>query len=254
MKNTIFSLLVLFIFAGCAVNEQPKNCYDRQKLELRQLQELKEVEASLNSYKSEYQEVAAYVNFMNQYVADYSKYISVAANASGFIKLMPIPYAGQISSATGFGAKMTLLVGNASKSVANLNNSIKTFETKLIAAQESRDSQKLQEAQRFADVTLIADINAAEQSLVKLKEGSASMLAASSMIREYYDSVGDALSKATTIFAKKEEAPKNAPSDKTLKTKNENFEQKAVKIFVSFTEAKSHIKNGSVIGELSKGL
>lgn len=255
MKTKLLSMITAgILLGGCAATEPAnvQNCFDKPKLEQRELKELKEAKASLDAFKSEYQDIAAYVNFLNQYVSDYSKYIGAAASASGFIKLMPIPYAGQISSATGFGAKMTVLASNASKSICNLNNSIKTFEAKLALAES--DPAKLQDAQKYADTVLSADITAAELSLIKLKDGTASMMAVTAMMKGYYDSTGDALSKAVNMFGKKEEAPKNAPNEKALKAKNDSFEQKSTKIFSSFTETKTHLKNASVIGELSKEL
>jgi hypothetical protein len=252
-KVLISTATAIILLSGCADTQpQMQNCFDKPRLEQRELKELKEAKNSLATFKGEYQDIASYVNFLNQYVSDYSKYIGAAASASSFIKLMPIPYAGQISSAAGFGAKMTFLVSNTSKAMGNLNNSIKIFETKLAEYEASNDPAKLQDAQRFADTVLVADISAAEQSLIKLKDGTASMLAVSAAMKDYYDSTGDTLSKATAIFGKKDEAPKNAPNDKVLKAKNDGFDQKSAKIFASFANTKNHVKSASVVGELSR--
>ncbi|MDD3467007.1 MAG: hypothetical protein PHE67_07645 [Campylobacterales bacterium] len=255
MKRKILGVVTAgFLLAGCAATQPTtaQNCFDKPRLEQRELKELKDAKASLDAFKAEYQDISAYVNFLNQYVSDYSKYIGAAASASTFIKFMPIPYAGQISSATNFGSKMTVLISNTSKSMGNLNNSIKTFEAKLALAES--DPSKLQDAQNFADTTLSADITAAELSLIKLKDGTASMMAVSAMMKGYYDQTGDALSKAVNMFGKKEEAPKNAPNEAALKAKSDSFEHKTAKIFASFANTKNRIKNASVAGELAKEL
>ncbi len=253
-KIALSTLTAALLFTGCATTsiEAPmpqKNCFDKERLEARELRELQSAKNSLTAFKNEYQEMSSYITFLNEYVADYSKYINAASQASSFIKLMPIPYAGQISSATGFGARMTTLAANASKSMVTLSGSIKTFEAKLAAYEADKNQASLEEVQKFANSTLSADIAAAEQSLTKLKEGAGSMLAVSGAMKEYYESAGDAISKATSMFSKKEEQ-KKTPDDKALKTKNDRFDQRLAKILMGFDAAKSHIKNGSLIKDL----
>jgi hypothetical protein len=253
-KIALSTLAAALLFTGCATTttQAPiaqKNCFDKERLEARELRELQNAKNSLLAFKNEYQEMSSYITFLNEYVADYSKYINAASQASFFIKLMPIPYAGQISSAAGFGAKMTTLAANASKSMVTLSGSIKTFEAKLAAYEADKNPASLEDAQKFANSTLNADIAAAEQNLTKLKEGTASMLAVSAAIKEYYESTGDAISKAASMFAKKDEQ-KKTPNDKALKAKNDGFDQRLVRIFAGFDTAKNHIKNGSLIRDL----
>jgi hypothetical protein len=252
VKNAIISITtVALLLGGCATTQTtPKNCFDKERLEAREAKELYDAKNSLHAFKAEYQEMSSYINFLNDYIADYSKYIGAASQASSVIKLMPIPYAGQISSAAGFGAKLTVLASNASKSMVTLNNSIKTFESKLAAYEADKEPSKLESAQKFADETLFADITAAQQSLMKLKEGTASMLAISAATSQYYDSTSEAISKAASMFSKKEDAPKKAPDGKALKSKNDGFEQRSIRIFTAFDAAKVRIKNGSLVGGL----
>jgi len=261
VKNAIISITTAaLLLSGCATTQTQnmpyveKKCFDKERLESREAKELHDAKSSLFAFKNEYQEMSSYINFLNEYVADYSKYINAASQASSFIKLMPIPYAGQISSAAGFGTKLAVLAGNASRSMATLNNSIKTFESKLAAYEADKDPAKLENAQKFADDTLFTDITAAHQSLTKLKEGTASMLAISAATSQYYDSTGDALSKATSMFSKKEDTQKKAPDGKALKSKNDSFEQRSIRIFTAFDAAKARIKNGALIHGLRSEL
>jgi cell fate (sporulation/competence/biofilm development) regulator YlbF (YheA/YmcA/DUF963 family) len=253
IKKVISATALVFVFAGCAPTQPTlsQNCFDKQRLEQREAKELREAKNSLSSFKAEYQDMSSHISFLNEYIADYSKYIGAASSASSVIKLMPIPYAGQISSAANFGGKMTVLVSNASRSMSILNTSIKTYEAKLALYEATPDSAKLIDAQKFANDTLLSDIKAAEQNLIKLRDGTASMLALSSAISQYYASTGEVLSQAASIFSKKEDAPKKALNDKALKAKNDGFEQKSQKIFNSFNEAREHIQSAAVIKELS---
>lgn len=253
IKIVASAIAALFIFAGCATNQPTiaQNCYDKPKLEQREAKELREAKNALNAFKNEYQGMSAYIAFLNEYIADYSKYIGAVSSASSVIKLMPIPYAGQISSAANFGGKLTVLVSNASKSTGVLNNSIAAFEAKLAAYEASQDVAKLNDAQKFANETLLSDMRVAQQNLIKLKDGTASMLALSNALTQYYSSTGDALSQAASIFTKKDDAPKKAPNDKALKSKNDGFDVKLSKIFASFDEAEGHIKASAVIKTLA---
>ncbi len=254
MKNIIFSLLALFIFGGCAVSEQPKNCFDKTRLEQREYDALKNARASLATFKTEYGEMSSYINFLNAYTAEYSKYISAASTASLVIKYMPIPYAGQISSSAAFGTKMTALASNASKSVLKLNTSAAEFDSKLAAYETTKNSQKLQEARKYASTVLQNDLEEAKLSLIRLKDGAAGLIAVSMAISQYYSSGDQLLSKATSMFSDKSENDKRAQSDNALKAKTEGFDKRLTKVTASFEGIKGHIKSADTYGALSDEL
>lgn len=254
MRNVIFSVLALFLFAGCAVSEQPKNCFDKAKLEQREYDALKNARSSLSTFKTEYSEMASYINFLNAYTAEYSKYISAASTASLVIKYMPIPYAGQISSSAAFGTKMTALASNASKSVGKLSVSAAEFDAKLTAYETTKSSQKLQEARKYASAVLQNDLEEAKLSLVRLKDGAAGLIAVSMAISQYYSSGDQLLSKATSIFSDKSESDKRAQNDNALKVKTEGFDKRLTKVTASFEGIKGHIKSAETYGALSDEL
>ncbi len=254
MKNIVFLLLALFIFAGCAVNEPPKNCFDKTRLEQKEYNALKNIQASLASFKTEYNEMSSYINFLNAYTAEYSKYISAASTASQVIKYMPIPYAGQISSSASFGAKITALASSASKSAMRLNTSIAEFDSKISAYEMTKNHQKLQEARKYASTTLQNDLEEAKLNLLKLKDGAAGLIAVSSAISQYYSSGDQLLSKATSIFSDKSENDKRAQSDNALKVKTEGFDKRLTKVIASFEGVKGYIKSADTYGALSDEL
>ncbi len=254
MKSIIFSILAIFLFAGCAVNEQPKNCFDKSRLEQKEYDSLKNANASLATFKTEYAEMSSYINFLNSYTAEYSKYISAASTASIVIKYMPIPYAGQISSSAAFGAKMTALASAASKSVSKLNTSSIEFDMRLTAYEVSKNPQKLQEARKYASTVLQNDLEEAKQSLIRLKDGAAGLMAVSMAISQYCNSGDQLLSKATSLFSSKSDTDKRAQIDNTMKSKTESFDKRMTKVTTSFESTKGYIKNADTYGALSDEL
>lgn len=251
IKNLLLSLSVLLFFFGCTTAQQPKNCFDKNRLEQREFTSLQNAKTSLAHFKSEYAEMSAYIDFLNGFVADYTKYISAASGASAAIGYMPIPYAGQISSAANFGAKITTLAANASKSVATLNASVKEFEEKLAAYEKDGDPKKLTIAHKYAKETLKADIDGAKESLLKLQDGASSLLAVSSAISDYYTSTEKLLNKASNIFSKNEKKPANKEA---LKARNSSFAKRLTKTIADFESSKGYIREADTINSLVKEL
>ncbi len=250
MKKVVVYIVMAFVFAGCATQEPPRNCYDKGRLEQKEFVALKNTKAALAIFRSEYTEMSAYIGFLNAFVADYTKYISAASSASAVINYMPIPYAGQISSAANFGAKMTALAGSASRSAATLNASIKEFESRLAQYESSGDSQKLASAHTYASGVLQNDIHKASEDLSKLKEGASVLLSVS----KYYSEAGETFSKATSMFKNGDAADKRAQNDKALKTKNDSFDRRLVRTLNSFESVKDGVRHADAIEKLKKEL
>ena len=82
MKKVVVYIVMAFIFAGCATQEPPRNCYDKARLEQKEFMALKNTKAALAIFRSDYAEMSAYIGFLNAFVADYTKYISAASSAS----------------------------------------------------------------------------------------------------------------------------------------------------------------------------
>ena len=242
------------LFCGCAGTDiqnnitTQKKCLDRTALEQKEYEELLRLKTALTPFKTGYNDTIAYINFLNVYVADYAKYIQTASVASSAIAIMPIPYAGQISSAANFASKITTLAANASRANTNLYNSLIAFETKLAAYEKSKDPAKLQEAGKFANEYILPESIAAENSTIKLKEGANSLLAAVSMASAYTGAIGDAAAKVGSLWGKEKEAKKM--DDKALKSKNEGIDKKLEAIIASMGEAKNLVRTSNKIMEL----
>lgn len=250
MRFLIAALFALIFFGGCAAtNYAPISCIDKTRLEQREIAAIKSAVSSLEAFKGEYGQTSAYIGFLNGYAADYSKYISAAGSASAVLNYMPIPYAGQISSAANFGAKITALSAKASKSSSTLFASIKELETRVAAYERDKDPAKLSFAYEFAVGALQKDINEAKEDMVKLKEGAAALLAVS----KYYKEASDTLSKVALTFSKNE-TDKRAQNEKTLASKNESFDKRADKVLNGFEEAKDSLRYATAIEKLKREL
>ena len=242
------------LFCGCAATDvqngitTQKKCLDRTALEQKEYEELLRLKSTLFPFKTGYNDTIAYINFLNVYVADYGKYIQTASYASSAIAVMPIPYAGQISSAANFASKITTLAANASRANTNLYNSLIAFEAKLSAYEKSKDPAKLHEAGKFANEYILPESIAAENSTIKLKEGANSLLAAVSMATTYTGAISDAAAKVGSLWNNEKEPKKM--DDKALKTKNEGIDKKLETIIASMNEAQNLVKTSNKIMEL----
>ena len=97
-------------FGGCT--QQPTSCISKQELVSKSYNELSLVAKSIKEQEKAMDDFAPFISIMKNYISDYSKTIEASIYLSNALRVLPIPYAGEISSATKL----------VSSSLVNLNN------------------------------------------------------------------------------------------------------------------------------------
>ena len=107
----LFLVLVVFFSQGC-VQQPTTPCISKQELVSKSHNEITIIAKSIQEQEKAMEDFATFIGIMKSYISDYSKTIEASAYLSNVLRVLPIPYAGEVSNATKL----------VSSSLVNLNN------------------------------------------------------------------------------------------------------------------------------------
>jgi len=90
-------------------------CIPTEQLHRKKVQRLREIAADVKTQRQTTSDFQGFVMWMSSNLAGYNRYISAGSYAATIGRMLPIPYAGQVSIFTKFIAQFTLAL-NASSS------------------------------------------------------------------------------------------------------------------------------------------
>jgi hypothetical protein len=136
-------------------------------LRQKKLQKLKETADAVKAQRQATQDFEGFFKWMSANLAGYNRYIQAGSYVAATAKMLPIPYAGQVSNFTKFAGQFTMALNNTSLSTAQYLNSSQRFISMVEAINPAMplSDKVLAEAHLFADQTLLRDMNDARKNL-----------------------------------------------------------------------------------------
>jgi hypothetical protein len=197
-------------------------------LRQKKYQKLKETATAVNSQRQTTQDFESFFRWMSANLAGYNRYIQAGSYLANTAKMLPIPYAGQVSIFTKFAGQFTVTLNNTSRSTTRYLNSSQKFIAMVDAVNPAAplSDKVLAEAHLYADQTLLRDMNEARENLSAISELSYGALSFLTGLSQFASETNGYWNKVKEMV-KKDVAPQEkgylSESVLTLKSRAEQF-------------------------------
>jgi hypothetical protein len=250
-KQIAFAPLLAFVLTGCTPSEQPSpnSCVQKSLLNENALVNLRQIRQDTAELKSISADEAEYARWLSTYLASYSKYLEQAGMYAPFIKVIPLPYAGQAGDFVKFGSKMTLHITQTATAIDNANKSIVKYEELL---KDANTPEKIGSTARFAEERLLPDLKEADTKSSGLKDMSAGLMGFGESVENIVKNGTDTLAKAKALFGKEDSEKDKTAKTAQFKQKLEAFKQKTSKIEELIKKDSELAKRAMIYSELAK--
>ena len=230
-----------------------------EQLHRKKIQRLKEIAADVRTQRQSTKDFEGFVTWMSTNLAGYNRYIKAGSYAAVVARMLPIPYAGQASIFTKFIAQFTVALNNASVSVTSYLNSSQRFIAMVDAIDPAKplDEKSITEASRYADQSLLKDMNDAQAKLTMVADLSSGALSFLESVNNYASGTDEYWNKVKGLV-KKDIDPKEksflSESACNLKSQADRFNGK-LKSFEEITKKEAaNVKSLALFDELSAEL
>jgi len=153
----------------------------------KKLQRLKETALEVAKQRDTTKDFEGFFKWMSSNLAGYNRYIHAGSYVAVIGKMLPIPYAGQVSIFTKFVAQFTASLNSASMAINTYHLSSQKFINMVNAIDPTKpaDEKTVNDAAHFADTTLLKDMNDAETKLTTVSDLSAGALSFLETLNHY---------------------------------------------------------------------
>ncbi|MDD2698231.1 MAG: hypothetical protein PHF17_05440 [Arcobacteraceae bacterium] len=200
----IFLVLLVLIFQGCG-EQQPKLCISQQELVSKSYSELSVVAKSIKEQESAMSDFAKFIDIMKSYVSDYSNTIQASAYFSNALRVLPIPYAGEVSNATKLVSNSLVTLNNTASALHKYRESSAIFIKEYNQLGENPTPSALAELSKYADNTLIIDALALQGEMEQISKTTEGLLTATQIISTTSTTALNYLGKAKSLLGGTEE-------------------------------------------------
>jgi hypothetical protein len=232
-------------------------CIPTEQLHRKKVQRLREIAADVKTQRQTTSDFQGFVMWMSSNLAGYNRYISAGSYAATIGRMLPIPYAGQVSIFTKFIAQFTLALNASSVSITNYLNSSRTFiaMTDQIEAGKATDGSAVMEAARFADQRLLKDMGDAQTKLATVSDLSSGALSFLGSLNHYLSGADEYWNKTKGFFKKDVDVKEKSfisESTSSLKSQADSFNNK-LKLFDELGKKETaSVKSLAVYDELER--
>ncbi len=203
----LFLILIVFIFGGC-VQQQPAPCISQKELVSKSYRELSLVAKSIKEQEKAMGEFATFIGIMKSYVSDYSKTIEASAYLSNVLRVLPIPYAGEVSNATKLVSTSLVTLNNTASALHTYRESSATFLYRYNQLGENPTPKSLAELSFYADNTLIVDALSLQGNMEQISKTTEGLVMATQIITTTSTTAFNYLNKAKSLLGSEEEVSK----------------------------------------------
>jgi hypothetical protein len=200
----IFLVLLVLIFQGCG-EQQPKLCISQQELVSKSYSELSVVAKSIKEQESAMSDFAKFIDIMKSYVSDYSNTIQASAYFSNALRVLPIPYAGEVSNATKLVSNSLVTLNNTASALHKYRESSAIFIKEYNQLGENPTPSALAELSKYADNTLIIDALTLQGEMEQISKTTEGLLTATQIISTTSTTALNYLGKAKSLLGGIEE-------------------------------------------------
>jgi hypothetical protein len=175
-----------------------------ERLGQKKIECLREIAADAKLQRETTSDFKWFVTWMSTNLASYNKYIQAGSYAAGVARVLPIPYAGQVSVFTKFVAQFTIALNYSSLAINAYLISSQKFITIVDGIDPAKvtDLTTIRELSSFADQNLLKEMNDAQLMLADVADLSSGALAFLEMLNHYLSGTDEYWNKARGIFKK----------------------------------------------------
>jgi hypothetical protein len=199
----IFLILVVFFFGGCT--GQPSPSISKQELTSKSYDELGLVAKSIQNQERAMGDFATFIGIMKSYVSDYSNTIETSAYFSNALRVLPIPYAGEISNATKLISSSLVNLNNTATALHKYRESSAIFQSSYNQLGDNPTPTALANLAKYADDTLIIDALNLEGNMVQISKTTEGLVTATQIITTTSSTALNYLGKAKSFLGNDEE-------------------------------------------------
>ena len=204
MVHSLFLVFILLFLGGCT-NQQPTLCISQEALLSKSHTELSLVAQSIKEQEKAMEDFATFIEIMKEYVSDYSKTIETSAYLSNLLRVLPIPYAGEVSNATKLVASNLVTLNNTATALRKYKESSSIFLNQYNQLGTNPIPQKLVQLARYGDNTLITDALYLEGNMEQIAKTTEGILLISHIITTASSTTLAYLEKAKSFLGNKQE-------------------------------------------------
>ena len=184
--------------------------------------QLSSVAKSIHNEKEVIGEFENFIRVMKTYVNDYSSTIETSAYFSQALRVLPIPYAGEVSNATRIVSNSLVILNNTASSLGQYQKSSATFLYGFNQLTKTPNLKELSKLSSYADDTLTTDAIKLQGDMKEIAKTTKNLLYVNKLI-------SDTSSTASGYFDRIKSFISSSPSEdeKAAIVKSEdNFEHK----------------------------
>jgi len=170
MRFTL-SILIILMIHGCVEKQSTlslvntttissKNCISQQELFKKSYAELARVEHSIHNEKATLNEFKEFVAIMKHYVSDYANVIEASSYFTQALRILPIPYAGEVANATRILSVSLITLNETATTLEKYQKSSSNFLKGFNQLKHKPTLPALEQLSQYADNVLI--VNALE--------------------------------------------------------------------------------------------
>jgi hypothetical protein len=194
----------------------------QQELFNKSYSELAHVVKSIQSEKNVMREFEHFIKIMKTYVNDYSTTIERSAYFSQAIRVLPIPYAGEVSNATRIVSNSLVTLNNTATALDRYQNSSQSFLNGFNQLGKKPSLVALDKLSRYADDILIVNALDLQANMREIGKTTENLLYINSIISETSSTASSffgRLKDFITATPSKNEKDSLEESDDTFKSK-----------------------------------
>lgn len=230
----LFLVLVVFFSQGC-VQQPTTPCISKQELVSKSHNEITIIAKSIQEQEKAMEDFATFIGIMKSYVSDYSKTIEASAYLSNVLRVLPIPYAGEVSNATKLVSSSLVNLNNTATALHKYRESSAVFLKKYHQLEQNPTPKGLSDLSFYADNTLIIDALNLEGNMEQISQTTEGLVTVTQIVSQTSSTALNYLGKAKSLLGNDE--------DTTLSLKEQNVIDKSKDGFKSnLAQLNTHIK------------
>jgi len=206
----IVLILLMFISQGCVQQQTSLSspCISQEELISKSYAELNLVAKSIHEQESAMNDFARFIDIMKSYVNDYSNTIQASAYFSNALRILPIPYAGEVSNATKLVSNSLVNLNTTASSLDRYRYSSANFMNGFNQLGRNPNPMALSQLSGYADNILIIDALNLQGNMEKISKTTEGLLIATQIISTTSSTASNYLDKAKSFIGMQEEVSK----------------------------------------------
>lgn len=204
MRPVYLALTFILFLAGCAPQPTPPSPATKSvtvaELARYSYDDLALTAAALRDDGRTVDDFGGFITAMKASVADYADMIKASAYLSNVVRVLPIPYAGEASTATKLASNTLLHLGNAAAALDRYKKSSAAFLYDFDRLDRATATpEQIARLAAFADDTVMNDARDLQTAMGRIASATAGMATAAQTVSRAMETTGDYLDQAKNL-------------------------------------------------------